>query len=91
LGLLFRFLLIFIAVLVIYRAVRRLLLPLMKRGEVGGGEHDVIHKGEMVKDPVCGTYIPREGSISLLAKGREVFFCSPRCRDQFQHRRENGA
>ena len=89
-GLLFKFLLLFIGVLVVYRAARRMLLPLMKRGEVGGGEQDVIHRGEMVKDPVCGTYVPRDGSPSLMDGGREHFFCSPRCRELFQHRREDG-
>ena len=88
---LFKFLLLFIGVLVVYRAVRRLMLPLMKRDEVAGGTQDVIHKGEMVKDPICGTFVPRDGSPSLMDDGREHFFCSPRCREQFQHRQENGA
>jgi len=88
-GMLFRFLLIFIAVLVLYRAVRRLLLPLTRRGEVKGGEREVIHKGEMVKDPVCGTYVPREGSPRLRQGGVEHFFCSAACRDEFAASGEN--
>lgn len=87
---LFRFLLIFLAVLVIYRAVRRLLLPGRKRGEVRGTDREVIHKGEMVCDPVCGTYVSREGSISLLEGGVKYFFCSPGCRDEFQNTGESG-
>jgi YHS domain-containing protein len=81
---LFRFLLIFLAVLVVYRAVRRLFLPSRRRGEVPRGAREVIHKGEMVKDPVCGTYVPRDGSLSLRERGGEHFFCSPACRDAFQ-------
>lgn len=81
---LFRFLLIFLAVLVVYRAVRRLFLPAGRRGEVHGTERDVIHKGEMVKDPVCGTYVPRDGSLSLRERGGEQFFCSAACRDEFR-------
>jgi YHS domain-containing protein len=88
---LFRFLLIFLVVLILYRAVRRLFLPWRKRDELGERERDVIHKGEMVRDPVCGTFVPRQGSISLMEGGREYFFCSPRCRDQFQHTGENGS
>ena len=83
-GMLFRFLLIFLAVLVAYRAVRRLLLPGQGKGEVRGPEQDVIHKGEMVRDPVCGTYVPRQGSLSLAAGAEEHFFCSAECRDEFR-------
>lgn len=86
----FRFLLIFLAVLVVYRAVRRLLLPSRGRGVVRGTDRDVIDKGEMVRDPVCGTYVPREGSISLRQGGVEHFFCSTRCRDAFRGAGEDG-
>lgn len=82
---LLRFLLLFIAVLVIYRAVRRLFLPSRGRPEVRGTDREVIHKGEMVRDPVCGTYVAREGSIRLLEGGVEYFFCSPACRDEFRN------
>ncbi len=80
---LFRFLLIFLAVLMVYRAVRRIFLPSRGRGEVRGGDREVIHKGEMVRDPVCGTFVPREGSASLVDGSVEHFFCSAECRDIF--------
>lgn len=85
---LFRFLLIFLAVLIVYRAVRRLFLPSAGRGKVRGGARDVVHGGEMVKDPVCGTFVPREGSIRFRRGGEEHFFCSPECRDEFRRRGE---
>jgi uncharacterized protein len=37
-------------------------------------------EGEMVKDDVCNTYIPREEAIREVRDGREVFFCSEECR-----------
>jgi len=86
-----RFLLISIVVFIVYRAVRRRLLPFFRQGEVRGGGHDVIHKGEMVQDPICGIYVPREGSVSLMEGGREHFFCSDKCRDQFQSHGESGS
>ncbi len=88
---LWRFLLIFVVVFIVYRAVRRRLLPFFRQGEVRSGDGDVIHKGEMVQDPVCGIYVPREGSISLMEEGREYFFCSSKCRDQFHYRGESGS
>lgn len=82
-GILFRILLIFLAVLVVYRTVRRLLMPGRGRDAVRGAERQVIHKGEMVRDPVCGTFVPREGSDTLVRGGVKHYFCSPRCRDEF--------
>lgn len=87
---LFRFLLIFLVVLVLYRAVRRLFLPGRRQDAVPGRDRDVIHKGEMVRDPVCGTFVPREGADRLVQQGVEYFFCSPECRDTFS-RGENRA
>jgi len=37
-------------------------------------------QGEMVKDDVCNTYIPKEEAIREIRDGREVFFCSEECR-----------
>jgi len=87
----FRFLLIFLAVLVIYRAVRRLLLPGRGRDAVRGQDREVIDKGEMVRDPVWGTFVPREGSPSLVDRGVEHFFCSPACREEFSRGRKRAS
>lgn len=39
---------------------------------------------EMKKDPVCGTYIPESQAIRLNWKKETVYFCSKKCRDEFQ-------
>jgi hypothetical protein len=36
--------------------------------------------GRLVKDPVCGTYVPQETAVSA---GNE-FFCSEECRRKFK-------
>ncbi len=36
--------------------------------------------GTMVKDEVCGTYLPRENALRETIDGRERWFCSPECR-----------
>ena len=42
-----------------------------------------IAKGAMVKDPICGTYVDKEGSISV-RDGNELYrFCSYECREKF--------
>ncbi len=34
----------------------------------------------MVKDEVCGTYLPREDALHDVRHGRDVYFCSEDCR-----------
>jgi uncharacterized protein len=38
---------------------------------------------EMVRDPVCGLYIPSDGAVALINNGRIVHFCSENCRQKF--------
>ncbi|HET6367274.1 MAG TPA: hypothetical protein VFG27_08615 [Pseudomonadales bacterium] len=47
----------------------------------GGGARD-----ELVKDPVCQTYVVRSRAIRNEAGGRSVYFCSPLCAEQFRER-----
>jgi YHS domain-containing protein len=38
---------------------------------------------EMVRDPQCGTFIPRSMALEKSIRGEKHFFCSERCRDTF--------
>jgi len=37
---------------------------------------------EMIKDPVCGTYLPRGDAISRQTAEGRVYFCSSECAEQ---------
>ncbi len=41
---------------------------------------------EMVRDPECGTYVPRSDAIKVQAKGATHYFCSTECQDKYQKR-----
>jgi hypothetical protein len=41
----------------------------------------------MVRDPVCGTFVLPEGSVSITEGARRVHFCSTACRDAYHSRR----
>lgn len=41
---------------------------------------------EMLLDPQCGTYIPRNDAIKAQFKGTTHYFCSVECRDKYQNR-----
>lgn len=39
---------------------------------------------EMVQDPVCKVYIPKNSSLSLNISGTTYYFCSRECMDKFR-------
>lgn len=44
--------------------------------------------GVLQKDPVCGTFVPEQGAVKLVAGGETHYFCSEECMRKF---REIGA
>ena len=41
---------------------------------------------QMVRDPVCGTFLLPDHALTLVEGRRQVYFCSERCRDQYRAR-----
>lgn len=79
-----RYLLIAILVLLIARAFWRLMDGIM---EAAGGTTRSRAKStavKLVRDPVCGTFVAPGTSLSLTARGATHYFCSERCRAEFQ-------
>ena len=44
---------------------------------------DKVASGEMVKDPICGTYVEKDGLIRVREGEKVHVFCSYQCRDKF--------
>ncbi len=67
-----------------YQAVKRVLnAPKPKPPEkTSRGE-------EMVKDPQCGTYLPRSDAHSAQINGQTCYFCSEKCRTAYQDRQRS--
>ena len=42
-----------------------------------------VASGEMVKDPICGTYVEKDGSIRVREGEKVHVFCSYECRDKY--------
>ncbi len=48
---------------------------------------DVPARGvQMVRDPVCGTYVVPDRAVALTDGAQQVFFCSAACRDKYRAR-----
>jgi len=41
---------------------------------------------QMVRDPVCGTFLLPERALTITDRRQRVFFCSTACRDKYQAR-----
>jgi len=78
-----RFLIRVLGMLVVIYAglaiVRRLLGAFTAAGHAGQAQSPSV-AGHLVKDPVCGTYVPEGTAL----KHGEYFFCSDACRQKFQ-------
>ena len=37
----------------------------------------------MMRDPQCGTFVPRGDAVEARVRGEQLWFCSTRCRDEY--------
>jgi uncharacterized protein len=87
----FRIVLVLLLVLLLVRAFRQLAAGVLQ-GLSGSTDRGVPSKGvQMVRDPVCGTYVLPERAVSLTEGSRRLFFCSDRCRDRFRSKKGVGS
>jgi uncharacterized protein len=88
-GFLLRYVLILLLGLLILRALGKALA-----GLIAGASPDPRPRGgppergvQMVRDPVCGTFLPPDAALSLAERGGGVrYFCSEKCRDAYRSR-----
>jgi YHS domain-containing protein len=52
-------------------------------GRSGRSAPKTIHKGQMVRDPVCGLHLPESRAITETRSGQRYHFCSEQCRQSF--------
>ena len=80
-----RFLLLFLAALAIFWWLGKLLRGARKvqPGSARAATGGEVATGQMVRDRVCNTFLPREKALRLESGAEEHFFCSETCRDRF--------
>ena len=89
---LLKFALIAVGIFIVYKLFANDFLHKKKRGSEK--EAKVMEKkkaaGELVKDPVCGTYVSLDDSITVRDGEKLHHFCSYDCRDKFLKQLEEG-
>jgi uncharacterized protein len=84
---LLRYVLLTLLVVFAVRALWRLLGGIIDGIDRTSARSRVPDRGvQMVKDPVCGTFVVPGRAVTLAERGREVYFCSTLCRDKYRAR-----
>ncbi|WP_319759842.1 transcriptional regulator [Maridesulfovibrio sp.] len=60
-----------------------------KQEQTGKDFNKKVKTGEMVKDPICGAYVPKNGDIRVRNGEKVECFCSYECRDKYIKRLES--
>jgi len=59
------------------------LVPLLRRRRPLPAWRPRMSSDELVKDPVCGTYVVRSRAVSRAVAEGARYFCSPECAGRF--------
>jgi YHS domain-containing protein len=71
------------ALLSVFRAAISGATPPPARRQSGPPDRGV----QMVRDPVCGTFLPPASAVSLVERGGAIrYFCSEKCREKYKAR-----
>lgn len=68
---------------VCYRLVKSVMHPGPDRMREVDGQGMGRIDDVMVKDPQCEVYFPRRNGVHLRKNGKDMYFCSRKCRDEF--------
>jgi len=85
-GFLLRFVLLLLLAMLVWRAFMRLVAGVIEGASPPQGRRrGPPERGvQMVRDPVCGTFLPPASAVSLTERGGAVrYFCSEKCRDAY--------
>ncbi len=87
-GILLRFLLLLLLGMLLVRAFWRVLAGVIDGvSQPGARRSGPPDRGvQMVRDPVCGTFLPPEHAVTLTDRGSVRYFCSEKCRDAYKAR-----
>jgi len=80
-----RFLILIIVGYILYRMVKRLMAPKPRVEKTAPGSA----VDELVKDPVCNTYVALGSAEKRVIAGKEYAFCSKACADRYEKEMKN--
>jgi YHS domain-containing protein len=85
-----RFALVLVLFMVIARTFWRTVDGILEGMSAPSGSRTPQRSAQMVRDPICGTFILPNQTLSLADGTRRVYFCSANCRDQYRSSTRSG-
>lgn len=81
-----RFVALAVLAVLIYFLIRAAIAGFLAgvRGSGRPGGAPRVLRNELVKDPVCETYVPRRTAVARTAGTATYYFCSPACAAKFK-------
>ncbi len=91
-GRLLQFLALLLMARYVFRSVAQWLMGGAERQRVDGpqGGSKSVYRGQMVRDPVCGLFLPRESAVEDHSGSETHHFCSEKCREAFRTTKVTG-
>jgi YHS domain-containing protein len=80
-----RFILLAILFIIIARVFWRMIDAMIEGARTPGDGRRSRTAVKLVRDPVCGTYVPARSALSATAGGTTHYFCSEECKVKFTH------
>jgi uncharacterized protein len=76
--------LIFFALLYLcYFVLKKAIFPALRTYKVFKRYHESSSDKELVQDPHCHTYIPKETALKATIGGEVYYFCSQKCLEEY--------
>jgi len=87
-----RLILFVLLAIFVARAFWRLLDGIIDGASGGASRSGVPERGvQMVRDPVCGTFVLPSSAVTLTDGRARLYFCSDACRDKYRARPSTGS
>lgn len=80
----YRFFLIAVLLIVLYYLIRRAIRKIGQDGALEKPKDGRLSGNQMVQDPVCRVFVPRENAVKENIGGQTYFFCSRGCAAEFE-------
>jgi uncharacterized protein len=74
---------LFIVVYVLYRSLRTWMFPAVSSSRSDSGKTTPEIDDVMIKDPFCEAYFPKRNGVHLKFSGKDLYFCSNQCKDNY--------
>ena len=84
-----RFVIFVVLCYILYRIVKSLVLPSSRKHTTFTSGSRGLITDEMVMDPCCKVYIPKQEALTAKIDGQAFYFCSKECKKKYSAEQQN--